>query len=212
VPIDACRRSWSGPPRAPLRVKLSHRRERRKRPISTPRNSERSFHPAASSARRHGDRGTRAVLAVSPTGRRSLPPGAGDAVIAMGERRLPAAAMVCCGGVSRGCTAQGGALQWLLFFLSSHGRPLVCGVSLEHAPCCETPARTRGHRGSCHHSSLGHQVQPATRGGVLPPQAARLGRLAPGRAVPQRAGRVKMSVPCRGQRRHGERLLPYRTA
>jgi membrane-associated phospholipid phosphatase len=48
-----------------------------------------------------------------------LPQGAGDAIIAVGERWLPAEALACRRDVFRGCNAQGVALKWPLFFLSS---------------------------------------------------------------------------------------------
>src|SRR5262249_3736909 len=77
-----------------------------------------------------------------------------------------------------------------------HGGPLVCGVSVEHAPWRRPHARTWGARGSLDGQSVGDHIESPAGGGVSSPEAACLDQLADERDVYKSAGRVAVSLSC----------------
>src|SRR5262245_47061833 len=62
----------------------------------------------------------------------------------------------------------------------SHGRALVCGVSLELSACRRAPGGAWGGGGSRDHPALGGEVQSRVGGSLSSPQASSVGELAHG--------------------------------
>src|SRR5262245_26098416 len=76
----------------------------------------------------------------------------------------------------------------------SHGRALVCGVSLELSACRRTPGGARGGGGSRDYPALGGEVQSRVGGSVSSPEAPGVGQLAHGRDLYQGQRPVALSV------------------